>query len=640
MNIAEIRQKYPQYNDLSDEQLAKGLYQKYYANMPFDDFSQRIGLSTIPQITDEQRKVIQDRNKAYEDKQKNASFDWETFAEGFLEGAPLGAEKVADAVSLGIYGKLNKLLGGDFQERSDKIDSLAKSADIEGLNRTVNKSLDAAGTTLGLGIVGNPLKALGWLGKGERLASKAARAIFIPGKGAVTAAASGGALEGAADPESTAGKIVANVVGGMLGGAAANAINFTPAYFMKFPLIKPEFNKSYQTLKGGLENIVENNDALRLVRRGATIDDDIARAVTRDATEAAGNINRKSVKALADVLDGVDARTRYKDVRKAYQTFVDANKGKKVRSWENLPKLNNFQQKQYNKALKEGLDMADYGTREGTLGHMLEARGLIDDAINKSYIQEFPGKKATKRTVKLVDLKEKLDRVLAKDSAVKGSDRNFELYKQFENMYQRGLQYQPGSAKNVMNEILLEAGGDAEKAMMSRIGLRKGLFDKMTVNVTPEQNFSKTAKNYQNVLKEVNYEPDYKDLIDKLSKNENAYSRLASLANRAENKLVTPEGTRFFGREQLESKGAGIGAALDYILGRLNSGYYKDAAQRLLNSNGESVDILTSPLYQQVIGNILAGSVKGGGNNIRTMLAQDIARELLGENDGQDKKSK
>ena len=389
-----------------------------------------------------------------------------------------------------------------------------------------------------------------------------------------------------------------------------------------------------------MENIVENNDALRLVRRGATIDDDIAQAVTRDATEAADNINRRSVKALADVLDGVDARTRYKDVRKAYQTFVDANKGKKVRSWENLPKLNNFQQKQYNKALKEGLDMADYGTREGTLGHMLEARGLIDDAINKSYIQEFPGKKATKRTVKLVDLKEKLDRVLAKDSAVKGSDRNFELYKQFENMYQRGLQYQPGSAKNVMNEILLEAGGDAEKAMMSRIGLRKGLFDKMTVNVTPEQNFSKTAKNYQNVLKEVNYEPDYKDLIDTLSRNETAYSRLASLANRAENKLVTPEGTRFFGREQLESGGAAKGAVLDYVLGRLNSGYYKDAAQRLLNSNGEAVDILTSPLYQQVIGNILAGSVKGGGNNIRTILAQDIARELLGENDGQDKKSK
>ena len=423
MNIAEIRQKYPQYNDLSDEQLAKGLHQKYYANMPFDDFSQRIGLSTIPQITDEQRKIIQDRNKAYEDKQ---SSHWTQ--NPLVRAAAALGQGISNA-SLNPAGYVARKIGIDTKPLQPE------NAGERALEKAGEYGFDAAV----LSPVGNYLNALGWLGKGERLASKVARAVLVPGKGAVTAAASGGALEGTINPESTAGKIGANIVGGMLGGAAANI-----------------GNRTYQTLKGGLENIVENNDALRLVRRGATIDDDIAQAVTRDATEAAGNINRKSVKALADVLDGVDARTRYKDVRKAYQTFVDANKGKKVRSWENLPKLNNFQQKQYNKALKEGLDMADYGTREGTLGHMLEARGLIDDAINKSYIQEFPGKKATKKTVKLVDLKEKLDRVLAKDSAVKGSDRNFELYKQFENMYQRGLQYQPGSAKNVMNEILLD----------------------------------------------------------------------------------------------------------------------------------------------------------------------------------------
>lgn len=590
-------------DEMANEQIKDIIRNKFPEAYASEDKAE----TPLLQLSDEQKSVIAARKKAYEDKQ---SSHWTQ--NPLVRAAAALGQGISNA-SLNPAGYVARKIGIDTKPLQPE------NAGERALEKAGEYGFDAAV----LSPVGNYLNALGWLGKGERLASKVARAVLVPGKGAVTAAASGGALEGAADPESTAGKIAANVVGGMLGGAAANI-----------------GNRTYQTLKGGLENIVENNDALRLVRRGATIDDDIAQAVTRDAIEAADNINRRSVKALADVLDGVDARTRYKDVRKAYQTFVDANKGKKVRSWENLPKLNNFQQKQYNKALKEGLDMADYGTREGTLGHMLEARGLIDDAINKSYIQEFPGKKATKKTVKLVDLKEKLDRVLAKDSAVKGSDRNFELYKQFENMYQRGLQYQPGSAKNVMNEILLEAGGDAEKAMMSRIGLRKGLFDKMTVNVTPEQNFSKTAKNYQNVLKEVNYEPDYKDLIDKLSKNENAYSRLASLANRAENKLVTPEGTRFFGREQLESGGAAKGAILDYILGRLNSGYYKDAAQRLLNSNGEAVDILTSPLYQQVIGNILTGSVKGGGNNIRTMLAQDIARELLGENDGQDKKSK
>jgi hypothetical protein len=44
MNIQEIRQKYPQYNDLSDEQLADGLHKKYYSDLPKDDFYGKIGL--------------------------------------------------------------------------------------------------------------------------------------------------------------------------------------------------------------------------------------------------------------------------------------------------------------------------------------------------------------------------------------------------------------------------------------------------------------------------------------------------------------------------------------------------------------------------------------------------------------------
>jgi hypothetical protein len=48
MNISEIREKYPQYNDLSDEQLAQGLHQKFYSDLPFADFSSKIGLATKP----------------------------------------------------------------------------------------------------------------------------------------------------------------------------------------------------------------------------------------------------------------------------------------------------------------------------------------------------------------------------------------------------------------------------------------------------------------------------------------------------------------------------------------------------------------------------------------------------------------
>lgn len=43
--IAEIRQKYPQYGDLSDAQLADKLYSKFYSDMPREEFNQKIGLS-------------------------------------------------------------------------------------------------------------------------------------------------------------------------------------------------------------------------------------------------------------------------------------------------------------------------------------------------------------------------------------------------------------------------------------------------------------------------------------------------------------------------------------------------------------------------------------------------------------------
>jgi hypothetical protein len=43
-SISDIRQKYPQYSDLSDDQLADALHKKFYADMPADTFRQKIGL--------------------------------------------------------------------------------------------------------------------------------------------------------------------------------------------------------------------------------------------------------------------------------------------------------------------------------------------------------------------------------------------------------------------------------------------------------------------------------------------------------------------------------------------------------------------------------------------------------------------
>ena len=44
-NIADIRKQYPQYDDLSDEQIAKGFHSKFYSDIPYDEFSVKIGLT-------------------------------------------------------------------------------------------------------------------------------------------------------------------------------------------------------------------------------------------------------------------------------------------------------------------------------------------------------------------------------------------------------------------------------------------------------------------------------------------------------------------------------------------------------------------------------------------------------------------
>lgn len=52
--IQEIRQQYPQYNDLSDQALADSMYAKHYSDMPKEDFYQKIGMSS-PSMPEEDK---------------------------------------------------------------------------------------------------------------------------------------------------------------------------------------------------------------------------------------------------------------------------------------------------------------------------------------------------------------------------------------------------------------------------------------------------------------------------------------------------------------------------------------------------------------------------------------------------------
>jgi hypothetical protein len=100
MNIAEIRQKYPQYNDLSDQQLIDGLHDKHYADIPKADFYSKVGFVQPKESGDEKKQSSQGKFMQGVDSFNEAvrSTGLPALATGFMEG---GQNALANMVNFG-----------------------------------------------------------------------------------------------------------------------------------------------------------------------------------------------------------------------------------------------------------------------------------------------------------------------------------------------------------------------------------------------------------------------------------------------------------------------------------------------------------------------------------------------------------
>lgn len=127
--MQEVRAKFPQYNDMSDKQLATALHRKFYSDMPFDEFAAKVGLAT-PQ----------------------------TVADGKADRERSWGETAQDVVASGAQGfqsGLQSLLGsvGDAQQASGDVlawgaGKLGFSPETQGVARMVGQRIP----TLGLNI--------------------------------------------------------------------------------------------------------------------------------------------------------------------------------------------------------------------------------------------------------------------------------------------------------------------------------------------------------------------------------------------------------------------------------------------------------------------------------------------------------
>lgn len=144
MNIAEIRQKYPQYNDLSDMELAQGLHKKFYSDMDFNDFTQKIGFkkSELNPLTEEQKAKPQGTN-------------WGDVAvagaKGFGQGVISGLGRMASGATFGATDWIDRKTGGNLAQLDESLQSSADDVGLGGLNEVANFVADVGGNIKGAG---------------------------------------------------------------------------------------------------------------------------------------------------------------------------------------------------------------------------------------------------------------------------------------------------------------------------------------------------------------------------------------------------------------------------------------------------------------------------------------------------------
>jgi hypothetical protein len=223
-SLTEIRAQNPQYDDMSDQQLADALHRKFYADMPKGDFYRRVGLGqpapalAQPKPVEEWRTdmdIPRQSDRALQPRQDyvreipNKPFDRMQGALGdYLDTAMLGG---ADELLASIYGLGAMVPGGQspgdaFSQNLSRLEQQRRDQGINSTQRVV---------ATGAGIVGNPLNLVG----GEFVA--AAPTVL----GRVLRASGAGALVGGTSGAlGTEGNLTDRAIGGAIGASAGGAL--------------------------------------------------------------------------------------------------------------------------------------------------------------------------------------------------------------------------------------------------------------------------------------------------------------------------------------------------------------------------------------------------------------------------------
>ncbi len=208
--IDEVRAQYPQYKDMSDVQLAGALHQKFYADMPPDQFAEKIGL-----------KPDKYQQAAIEDVKANPALQ-DGFNRRLAHGVSLGADDTIASLALTPgemfkRGTWNPAEGYNYAKaRQDLLTK--KSRENTGALGTALEVLGGGFT--GVGAAGAGLTTARMLApEAGLLARSASSAADAAGFGAFSGAMEGNGLE-----ERGKNALKGAMIGGAVGGLAPGAL--------------------------------------------------------------------------------------------------------------------------------------------------------------------------------------------------------------------------------------------------------------------------------------------------------------------------------------------------------------------------------------------------------------------------------
>ncbi len=228
--------------------------------------------------------------------------------------------------------------------------------------------------------------------------------------------------------------------------------------------------------------------------------------------------------------------------------------------------LTDFQAKSLKQAANTGFSKTN--AKAGSLESMNKVKQELNEMISKAQTTDKPSE-----VWQLEELKGKFDNAMP--AGLKDVDRGFARAKRLEDAFNQGSHYNPNNVSGADNIAALPS--EEQNAFA------QGLFKRINNNSLTGKNLAEDALKYENTLAQVLPANMYNQLMQGLNRQSSRFGRLSELGRAAENKLRAPEGTRLFGREQLESKGSMIGSAVDWANNLLRGRAIEKASQNLMN---------------------------------------------------------